>query len=122
MSSGAKKDRFGKRGVVSSAIPPHRGRGLPRVEPQPPPQWLGSESVHTSQGLAVEGDGHLSLGHGETSKNEDYHTWSGHKEPHNLPGMLGGLSRRLLNLAECGGSGAQHTALATAVEILEARS
>jgi hypothetical protein len=29
------------------------------------------ESVHTPQGLAVEGDGHLGLGHGETSKYED---------------------------------------------------
>lgn len=29
------------------------------------------ESVHTPQGLAVEGDGHLGLGHDETSKYED---------------------------------------------------
>jgi hypothetical protein len=32
---------------------------------------------------------------------------------------LRGLSRRLLNLAERGGSGAQHTALATVVKIAE---
>jgi hypothetical protein len=33
-----------------------------------------------------------------------------------------GLSRRLLNLADRGGSDAQHTALATVVRIAEARS
>jgi hypothetical protein len=33
-----------------------------------------------------------------------------------------GMSRSLLNLAERGGSGAQHTALATVVKIAEARS
>jgi len=36
--------------------------------------------------------------------------------------ILRGLSRRLLNLAERGGSGAQHTAVATVVKVAEARS
>lgn len=45
------------------------------------------------------------------------------KRPHYREGASGwGLSRRLLNLAERGGSGAQHTALATVVKIAEARS
>jgi uncharacterized membrane protein len=38
------------------------------------------------------------------------------------PGYREGLSHRLLNWAERGGSSAQHTALATVVKIAEARS
>ncbi len=43
-------------------------------------------------------------------------------QPSDLPGDWQGMSPRLLNLAERGGSGAQHTALATVVTIADARA